>query len=162
VNFDCIWKERVTWDRQWDLEVSRRNWFCSCRRITQEEGKCLKKSKPKFQITRHARFPCIETTLPVNRFFVGSLSMISRSYSVGWWDGWWVGKDLEGSDYGLNEVLSRNFLRDTEENHGNLSHDTRWSSRNSNTDPECKSRTLKQDQLVRTSVSMFFLSLMDD
>jgi hypothetical protein len=30
---------------------------------------------------------------------------------------WWIGKDSEGSDHGLIEVLSRNFPGGCEENH---------------------------------------------
>jgi hypothetical protein len=33
---------------------------------------------------------------------------------------WWIGKDLEGNDRGLNEVLSRNLPWETEENRDNF------------------------------------------
>jgi hypothetical protein len=37
----------------------------------------------------------------------------------------WTGKGVEGSSSGITKVLSQNFLGVSEENHGNLSQDSR-------------------------------------
>jgi hypothetical protein len=61
-----------------------------------------------------------------------------------YYDRWQMNsKDLEGSGSGPIWVLTRHFRRRTEENHENLSQDSRRSSLDSNrTPPEYESRAL--------------------
>jgi hypothetical protein len=49
-------------------------------------------------------------------FLVGCIMRLSlsRPYIVRWWDDWWIGRNLEGSDRGLMEVLLRQLSGGTE------------------------------------------------
>lgn len=62
---------------------------------------------------------CRPVFIYITFLWLVALVINHQSSCIGWQDNWWIGKHLEGSRHGLNELLFWNSHR-TEKNHENL------------------------------------------